>query len=192
MSKYSYKSDRITALSDGVFAIAMTLLVFNLSMPDTAKNEEHFEQALKQQLPHLLSWLLSFAIICRLWLTHNRLMSDHPTKSASFTSWNFLLIGAVAFIPFPASLLGEYPDQRWSVLILSASYGIAAIAIAGMWHTALHRENQQLNKARLVSGIMFATALMACLLALVHPYLGIGIWLIYLVCVVPISLLFER
>jgi uncharacterized membrane protein len=189
MTRKMYNSSRISALSDGVFSIAMTLLVFNIQISDLSevKAGPEFRSAIVEQLPHIFSWLLSFAILCRLWITHNHLMSDHSSKSAGFTAWNFLLLGAVAFIPFPASLLGEHPDQRWSVIMLSVSYAAAALAMAGMWYVAPNRGSDRARKVRMVSIIMMSTAILSCLLTLIHPYLGIGIWMIYLLGVLPLS-----
>ena len=183
MSRAAFSSERINALSDGVFAIAMTLLVFNIQIPDLGDidNRETFERAIAGQLPHLVSWLLSFAILCRLWITHNHLMRDHPKKSAGFTACNFVLLGAVALIPFPASLLGEHPDQAWSVIILSATYGVAALAMAGMWRVAPARGSKQAKMVLGVSLLTMLAALLASLVALIHPYLGISVWAIYLV-----------
>ena len=187
MTKRTYNSDRINALSDGVFAIAMTLLIFNIQISDLGEveSEAAFKAALIEQLPHIVSWLLSFAILCRLWLTHNYLMHDRPSKSVEFTTCNFVLLGAVAFIPFPASLLGEYPDQPWSVIVLSCSYAGAAFAMAGMWYNAPDRHNAKARQVLTVSMLMLFACALSCLLTLVHAYLGIAVWMLYLLGVVP-------
>ena len=91
MSTHKYRADRINALSDGIFSIAMTLLMFNLRAPDLldGADAEQFKAKVLAQTPHLMSWLLSFAILCRLWITHNKLMADTPACSKQFTACNF-------------------------------------------------------------------------------------------------------
>ncbi|WP_444894070.1 TMEM175 family protein [Microbulbifer sp. TRSA001] len=194
MRHKSFLASRINAVSDGVFAIAMTLLVFNIQIPDLEdiKPGEDFHSNILQQLPHFFSWILSFAILCRLWLTHNHLMSDHQFKSVAFTSFNFLLLGAVAFIPFPASLMGEYPDQVWSVILLSASYAVAAIAIAGMWCVAANRTNVSAHRVLVVSMVMLCTSILACLLTLFNPYWGLGLWIVYVLGIAPLAHFVEK
>jgi len=194
MHHKSFLSSRINALSDGVFAIAMTLLVFNIQIPDLGdfKPGENFQSKIREQIPHIFSWLLSVAILCRLWLNHNHLMSDHETKSVGFTSFNFLLLGAVAFIPFPSALLGEYPDQAWSVILLSISYAVAALAIAGMWYIAPNRSSLSGKRVLLVSMVMLLTSILACLLTAFNPYWGLALWIVYVVGIAPFAYLMER
>ncbi|MFA0790458.1 TMEM175 family protein [Microbulbifer echini] len=181
-------------MSDGVFAIAMTLLVFNIQIPDLAdiKTGADFHNKMQEQVPHIFSWLLSFAILCRLWLTHNHLMSDHTSKSASFTSWNFLLLGAVAFTPFPAGLLGEYPDQTWSVILLSITYAVAALSIAGMWCIAPNRASAGARRVVLISLVMLLTSISASLLAALNPFWGLILWIVYVLGIAPLAHFLER
>ena len=142
MKQATFDAGRVSALSDGVFAIAMTLLVLDLKLPDLGQGlgGDAFAAALMEQGPRFFSWLLSFAILCRLWITQHALLAGGGTKSRGFVGWTFLFLGAVSFIPFPTSLLSEHHDQALSVIIFSASLAIAGIALVGMWRAALrHR-----------------------------------------------------
>ena len=190
MSTKRYSASRINALSDGVFAIAMTLLIFNLQVPelDNTVPVEHFNTAVYEQLPHLMSWLISFAILCRLWLTHNRLMADMPAKSAGFTGFNFVLLGAVAFVPFPAALVGEHPAQPASVIVFSITYAVAALSMAGMGFVAPNKHRAKARKVKWISLLMLVTAVLACVLTLIDAWLGVALWLVYLALVPFISL----
>jgi uncharacterized membrane protein len=189
LSSKRYSASRINGLSDGVFAIAMTLLIFNLQVPDLDRSVpvEQFNAAIVAQAPHLASWLISFAILCRLWLTHNRLMADMPAKSAGFTGFNFVLLGAVAFVPFPAALLGEHPLQPASIIVFSITYAVAALAMAGMGFVAPDRHSAKARKVKWISLLMLATAVLACLLTLIDPRLGASLWVLYLALVPLIS-----
>ena len=135
-SPKTFDPGRISALSDGVFAIAMTLLVLNLQAPDVAQSADPsiFVQVLAGQLPGFGSWLLSFAILCRLWTVHHDLLADGDTRSSGFLAWNFVFLGAVSFIPFPTSLLAEHPEQLLSVVVFSLTYVVAGLALGRMRH----------------------------------------------------------
>jgi len=177
---------RINALSDGVFAIAMTLLVLDLKLPplESAGDGDSVSAALVEQFPRFISWVLSFAILCRLWITHHLLSRAGDTRSRTFMTWNLLFLGAIACIPFPTSLLSEHHDQALSVFIFSATFAVAGLALAGM--AVAYRKQlesaetlgDEKSVARVVT-IILATAGISSLLALIHPRLGVLIWVIY-------------
>ena len=186
MSSRTFDPGRISALSDGVFAIAMTLLVLNLQAPDVAMPSEpsDFARVLADQLPGFVSWLLSFAILCRLWTVHHDLLAEGDTRSRGFVAWNFVFLGAVSFIPFPTSLLAEHPEQLLSVVVFSSTYVVAGLALGRMRrvgdadaaseHAASSRE-----RASHAMLLILATALLSCLLALAEPRLGALLWFCY-------------
>ena len=186
MKQSVFSSDRLNALSDGVFAIAMTLLVLDLKFPpmDSSADREVVIAVAVEQFPRLISWVLSFAILCRLWIIHHGLLRAGKTRSSSFMTWNFVFLGVIAFIPFPASFMSEHHDLALSVFIFSATYLVAATALAAMavayrkqLKTAgASKEEHSVAKA---VAIIVATALVSCLLALFHPRLGVLVWVVY-------------
>lgn len=186
MKHTTFDPGRISALSDGVFAIAMTLLVLNLRLPDIGSHSEAsvFAAGLIGQLPRFVSWLLSFAILCRLWTVHHDLLAEGDTRSRGFTMWNFVFLGAVSFIPFPTSLLAEHPEQLLSVVVFSATCVVAGLAL-GRMRRVLDRSSiagggkppkRGISRAML---LIFATAAGSCLLATVDPRLGAALWFTY-------------
>lgn len=94
---------RVSAISDGVFAIAMTSLVLDLKLPELeiGVSREALAAVVLQQGPRFASWLLSFAILARLWIVQHALLVTGDTRSRGFMSWTFLFLGAVSFTPFP-------------------------------------------------------------------------------------------
>ncbi len=177
---------RISALSDGVFAIAMTLLVLNLQLPDVGSHSgtSVFVTGVVDQLPCFVLWLLSFAILCRLWTVHHDLLAEGDTRTRSFARWNFVFLGAVSFIPFPTSLLAEHPERMLSVVIFSATYVVAGIALGSMARIV--------GRGRIADGaapgrrrnstamlLILATAAGSCLLAIIDPRLGAVLWFSY-------------
>jgi uncharacterized membrane protein len=141
MKQSTFDAGRVSALSDGVFAIAMTLLVLELKLPDLAPGlgRDAFAAALLEQGPRFASWLLSFAILCRLWITQHALLAEGDTRSRGFLGWTFLFLGAVSFIPFPTSLLAEHHDQTLPVVIFSATLAAAGVSLVGMWRVELRQ-----------------------------------------------------
>lgn len=103
-------NSRLEAFCDGVFAIAITLLILDIRLPSTASIDttHDFWLALKDILPSVLAFLLSFIIILITWVNHHNALKLVNKSSASFIYANGFLLLAVVFIPFPTALLGEY------------------------------------------------------------------------------------
>ena len=119
--------NRIESLTDGVFAIAMTLLVLELSIPVIAGSPVNTELSSKlfELWPKLLVYMLSFVILGMMWV-HHRLMFHYIERSDGKLAWmNIIFLMFVALVPFAASLLGEYSNSQIAVLV----YGIVALLI---------------------------------------------------------------
>jgi len=186
MKQRVFSSGRISALSDGVFAVAMTLLVLELKLPplDPSADRGVVTAVVVEQFPRFISWILSFAILCRLWIIHHGLLQTGNMRSSSFMTWNFVFLGVIAFIPFPASFMSEHHDQALSIFIFSATYLVAGLALAAMavaYRSQLEAAGAS-TEARSMSravAIIVATALVSCLLALFYPWLGVLVWVVY-------------
>jgi uncharacterized membrane protein len=129
--------ERLVAFSDGVFAIAMTLLVLNLTVPNlsgsTDRVNEDLWNHLGDQWPELFGYALSFAVIGRYWLVHHRLFRLVRRADSAVLVWNLLLLGFIALIPWPTEMLGRYSDTTAAVVAYSivlcatgfSSFGLA-------------------------------------------------------------------
>jgi uncharacterized membrane protein len=122
---------RIETLTDGVFAIVMTLLVLEIAVPQLTHSEATAVELLRQLLelwPVILSYTISFIILGFFWINHHD--QFHYIKKANhvFVWITIFYLMFIAFIPFSTALLGEYTDQQISVVI----YGIN-ITVAGIW-----------------------------------------------------------
>jgi uncharacterized membrane protein len=126
---------RITAFSDGVFSIAITLLVLNLRIPivPSSKLPGELLDQLGKQWPSLLSYLLSFVIIGIYWVAHHNMFHYIERSNRAFLWINILLLMCVAFIPFPAGLLGQYPTQRISLIIYASSLILTNLMLSLLW-----------------------------------------------------------
>lgn len=118
---------RLIALSDGIFAIAMTLLVINVAVPANLPDAA-FHKALSDALPSLGAFVLSFTLIAGFWRDHRRILTALPVETGVVTHLTLLGLGLVALLPFPTGLLAEYASQPDAVaLYASAMAAIHAV-----------------------------------------------------------------
>jgi uncharacterized membrane protein len=110
-------SERLTMLCDGVFAIAMTLLVLNihLSLPSHA-NEGNFQHALAQLVPSVGTYFLTFLILAAYWNNHRRIMRLVAHQDAPFTALTLLFLAFIAFFPVAANIGGFANNFQSSVI----------------------------------------------------------------------------
>jgi uncharacterized membrane protein len=111
---------RVLALSDGVFAIAMTLLVLDIRVPDEAHGAE-FQKALVELVPAVSGYLISYLVIGVLWLTHHRLFRRLRLRHPRIVTLNVVLLGFVALLPFPSSLLAKHGNESISFILYAAN-----------------------------------------------------------------------
>jgi uncharacterized membrane protein len=127
--------DRIVNLSDGVFAIAITLLVLDIQVPDIPEKvvSSQLPGALLSLWPKYLGYFLSFVGISAFWLIHHSIFRHIRAYDRSLLYLNFLFLMVVAFVPFPTALLGEYGDHQLPVAIYAATLAIGRLLL-----TAIH------------------------------------------------------
>jgi len=103
--RHGYDVSRLLALSDGVFAIAMTLLVLDIPAPGSLHSDAELLQALRRVMPNVLTFGLSFALVALYWIGHRRLFRDVARTSAFLVQLNVLLLLLVCLVPFTAGVL---------------------------------------------------------------------------------------
>jgi uncharacterized membrane protein len=101
---------RLEVFCDGVFAIALTLLIIDLKAPSSSAitSTPALWHALQGVLPSIFAFLLSFAIIFITWMNHHSIFHSINKSSGAFIYSNAFLLLTVVFIPFPTALLGAY------------------------------------------------------------------------------------
>ncbi len=101
---------RLEAFCDGVFAIALTLLIIDIKIPSDTEIHDTASlwQAIRHILPSILAFVLSFVIILITWVNHHNALKLAQKSSPAFIYANGLLLLSVVFTPFPTSLIGEY------------------------------------------------------------------------------------
>ncbi len=136
----SFRTTRTEAFSDGVFAIAITLLVLEIGVPDGAGDD--LLGALVDQWPSYLAYIVSFASIGAVWFAHTVITEclHHTTKV--FVRLNLLLLLVVSFLPFPTRLLAEYIGDPQPARVAATVYGInlllTSLLVSALWRYAVH------------------------------------------------------
>jgi uncharacterized membrane protein len=132
---------RLEAFSDGVLAIAITLLVLEIKVPHLAAPDDAQEAlaALVSLAPKFLGYLLSFFFIAVFWVNHHRFFRLIERVDGRLLWLNILLLLALSFIPFPTAMIGEYPSNPTSLALFAVVLMLAGIAFNLMWRQARAR-----------------------------------------------------
>jgi uncharacterized membrane protein len=139
--------DRLVAFSDGVFAIAITLLVVSLEVPDVP--DKRLSSALDDLGAQLFMYALSFVVVGAYWMGHHRMFRKLRATNATLLWINLAMLGFVALLPFPTEILGKYADIRVGVVIYAAS--ISAVGFSSCllwWYMNYAGLNEPLSPAR--------------------------------------------
>lgn len=125
-----YRTARMEAFSDGVFAIAITLLILEIAVP--AGSTDDLLRALIEEWPAYLTYLVSFATIGAVWLAHTVITEylDHATSMLMRV--NLLLLLVVSFLPFPTKLLGEFNGEEGAERVAVTVFGINLLLCLGL------------------------------------------------------------
>jgi uncharacterized membrane protein len=175
--------ERAGALSDGVIAIAATILVLELKVP-----EDHSLSRSDIEAWGLLflGWVVSFVMIAIIWLDNHRLISLAPVLTYSMMLLTFTQLAMVSLIPFASNLIMDQPDNLEPAMAFNLIMLINGVcsALGGMLIARdLRSHGEQtlgikLGRRSLVQILLYAlTALTALLSAtLHHPFIGVGLW----------------
>jgi uncharacterized membrane protein len=129
--------DRMLFFSDAVMAIAITLLVMDLRVPEIGRGlaEARLGPALLMLWPNYLGYLLSFFIIGNYWLSHHRLFRPIRRYDDRLSWLNLLFLFFTALLPFSTRIIGLYPGTRTAVLVYSLNVlPLGIISYAMTWH----------------------------------------------------------
>jgi uncharacterized membrane protein len=174
---------RLSGLSDGVYAIALTLLVLDIRIPqDTLAGD--LSATLLALAPKLLIYLISFIVIGGAWGSHQRMLSQIKRGSGLLVWFNLLSLLFITILPATASLLGRFPDQIIAVLCFAINVILIQVSALLLWRHA--SKNRLLNAAldpRIVDGIDRRLILSAAAfglsipIAFLNSLLGYVLWI---------------
>ncbi len=122
--------ERLNGLTDGVYAIVITLLMLDLKVPETpGLTTGQLLSDLQEQIPNFAAWILSFYMAAFLWM-RNFWILKHLQKCDEKTFWlNFVHLMFVSLIPYAASLLGHYEEDAIAAIIFSSTLGLASFSL---------------------------------------------------------------
>ncbi len=127
-------TERLVFFSDAVFAIAMTLLVIDLKVPVPGTQTPW--QIILGQSDDLFAYALSFAIIGLNWMSHHRKFRVIKSHDGPLMMIDLVLLFFVAFLPFPTSLLSDYPGDPVAVVLYAANVAIVGLLQYAIWSYA--------------------------------------------------------
>ena len=122
------KQQRLDGLADGIFAIVMTLLTFDLRLVNVASpaTDDSVWQAIVALAPTFISFILSFALLFTYWRAHHFLASVYAkTLTVGLANYNGVFFLFITLVPFTARLLGEYGNTHVAIIV----YGLNVICI---------------------------------------------------------------
>lgn len=186
---FDFSKSRVEALSDGVFAIIITVLVLEIKVPPVEDDQSvaGLAHALEYLLPKVLSWIMSFLMVCVIWVNHHRLLSRVGYVSHGIFWLNANLLFWCTFIPFPTALMGDYTKNPVSHFVFGGILGLAAASFTLIrLYMLRHPETLQagtdmvaFRAATRRSLLLGPTAyVFGALTSLLHPYLSFGIFLL--------------
>lgn len=166
--------ERLTLLTDGVFAIAMTLLAIELTLPESAQHLSRYDllRALLATWPHVFAYVQSFAILALFWLTNQRLHRVLRRVDQPNLLLHLLFLLFIAFQPYPTSVFGAHLFDPVAFLFYTSVLMLTGgIRWATWWYATRHALlNPELSAEKIghFHRLLAATPLMFLLLSVVN------------------------
>jgi len=132
--------ERVNAFSDGVFAVAITLLGISIAIPTIhgAVTESKLAHGLAGLWPHFFAFLLSFVIIGMFWISHHSLFAEIKRVNRTMIWFNLIYLLLIVFIPYTTNLLRAYGETTVATVVYAAVMAAAGLVQAGMAFYATH------------------------------------------------------
>lgn len=185
-------TSRIEAFSDGVFAIAITLLVLNLNVVHGSRGQSLLA-ALGDEWPSFAAYLASFAYVGVVWVNHHWLFERIAAADSGVLWWNLAILLATATLPFPTALLAaNLAGARTDAVVAVTIYALVVSLRSGFWfalnsHVLRHSylfdggvepaEYRRRELPRAAVGVVLGLLAIPAA-AFVHPYLGLVLFVI--------------
>jgi TMEM175 potassium channel family protein len=182
--EYGLEFSRIVAFSDGVFAIAITLLALTIEVPTDLPASKAIGDVLWDRRGDLLAYAISFAVLGRLWLAHHRFYSSLQRFDNKLMSLNILYLAWVALVPVTSDVLGDFGDKPTAVILYAGiMLGLNttfAVSIYYAHRAKLLRPEAAEMERRFAAPATTAIAAVFALsipVAVLNPTVGILMWL---------------
>jgi uncharacterized membrane protein len=187
----SDETSRLLALSDGVIAIVITLLVLEITVPEIPVGSpiSVLPDLILEEWNEFFGFVLSFLVIASYWVNHRRIFVHIEKHDKGIVWLNLLFLLMVAFVPFASSVFATYPDQ-FGVMFLAGTLALTGFSLALLW---LYASRKQLVEEGLASRAVEIQAarflaspfvfVLSIIVAAFNPGFGILTWLL----LVPIN-----
>lgn len=140
-----YDIGRLLAISDGVFAVAITLLVFNVPVPTIAQSDatSRLPVALLETAPPLLTFALSFFLVGFYWIQHHQLFKQLVSVNVRLLWLNLVLLFLVCLLPFSSGVVGRYPNTVIGAEVYAVNLAAIALAFLALYLFATRGQQMQ-------------------------------------------------
>jgi uncharacterized membrane protein len=187
MKQAYFNKGRVETFSDGIFAIIVTLLVLEIKVPQIEHHGSVQELviALKHLMPKIISWIISFLIVCVIWVNHHRLFEQFRVVTHGLFWLNANLLLWCSFIPFPTALMGDYVDNPVSLIAFGVILSFMAVSFYLIRRNVLNNsfilgenvDRSQFKKATRNSLIFGPVLYLAGAAAsMIHPFVSLSIY----------------
>ena len=183
-----YKTGRIEALSDGIFAIAMTILILSFEtlfqQPVPGIKEKDLMDMMKTYLPDLLHYMESFIILGTFWYLHHRQFHFIKKVDAIAIFINIIALMFIALIPFSSVILGDYGNVRPAAILFECNLLLAGLTFFGHWIYVSHKhrfvnENMDVETVKFYGKrnmLIPVVSLLAGLVSFFQPRMGVSLY----------------
>ena len=175
-----YRTDRTEGISDGVFAVSLTLLILEVRPPEGSVSQ--LVHGLVLIAPRLGTFALSFAIVAYYWLVHHLIFASLRGVKVALIWANMLFLFTIAVLPFSTAVLGRYALVPVALAIYGANLAGCTSTLAGVWFVAgdCHLTEQSTASQRRYIlrrfGVQLAVALLGIACAFLAPPLALSIF----------------
>jgi uncharacterized membrane protein len=182
-----YPKARLDALTDGLFGVAMTILVLDVRLPDDFHPRDHgaLFRALIDLWPKFFPYALSFFVLGIRWLSSVQVKTKSELVSAQYARWWLLYLFLITCVPFATILVGRFPDEAPAICFYA---GTTALIAAVAWRTMALLPDLEPGTQILArqSGlvVLFLSSLIAIVVSFIAP--GLAMWVFALNVVTPI------
>lgn len=177
---------RIEALADGIFAIAMTLLVLTLTLPDMTQTKLGLYQLLAAQWPKFFNYALSFVLLAIFWIIHHQQFHVIRRTDRLHVWINIGILMFVALMPFSTDVMGDYSNQTLAELLFGANLLLLGLLFSLNWWYACRNHrlvDPDLDREIIVRGLRrsFITPVVAAvsmIISLFIPRWGLTVYIL--------------
>ncbi len=168
-----FDAGRVASLSDGVFAVALTLLILDIKAPEN--DGAQLVQALVSTVPRFGIFALSFAIVAYHWVVHHLIFALLKAADRTLIWLNLLFLFTVVVLPFSAAVLGRYPTAPPALMLYGSNVACCSVTLMLVWWYMLRAKitkNMLLAQERYITFrflIWFALSIVGVALAAYLP-----------------------